>query len=124
MTTIDIRGQLTDAQDEARKVLETNGHKPKLFAWKNFFEFFDNIPNVLEIIRKEPEVLVFVILQWVVICLAYFAWIQMLHWIPDRVWDAIQQANEGNRKLALDLINIALFIWSIFIVVLASYPIS
>lgn len=119
-----IRNELAAAQDEAKTILDTNGHKPKLFTWKNIFEFFNSIPEALEMLRKEPEILIFIVLQWVVIGLAYFAWIQMLQWIPDRVWDAIQTANADNRKLTLDLINIALFAWSIFIVIVASYPIS
>ena len=119
-----IREQLATAQDEAKKFLDDNGHKPKLFEKKNFIEFFQGIPTAFKIINENPQVLIFILLQWAVICVAYFVWLQILQWIPDRIWDAIAQANEGNRKLAFDLLNIILVVWSFVIVWIASYPIS
>ncbi len=119
-----IRAQLAPAQDEAKKFLDNNGHKPKLFSKNNFLEFFSNIPGVTRMIWDEPEILIFVLLQWVVICLAYFAWIQILQWIPDQTWNAIQQANEHDRRMAFDLVNLAMLAWSFLIVGVASYPIA
>lgn len=119
-----IRTQLASAQDLAKKFLDVNGHKPKVFAAKNLIEFFRNIPVVLKLIFREPEILLLVGIQWIVICLAYLAWLQMLQWIPDQVWNAIDLASKQDRKVVYNFLNIALLLWSFFIVYVASYPIA
>jgi hypothetical protein len=119
-----IRDPLNSARDQARDVLERQGYKPKVFAWNNFLAFFSNIPVVLKLIGDEPEISVFAIFQWVVICCAYVAWVQMLHWIPDQVWNAAREASRRDERGGFDLINLLLLGWSFFIVCLASYPIG
>ncbi len=58
------------------------------------------------------------------ICLAYLLWIQMLHWIPDQVWDEVRKAQENNRDSGFDLINLALLAWSFVIICMVSYPLA
>ncbi|HEX5280163.1 MAG TPA: DUF6159 family protein [Micropepsaceae bacterium] len=119
-----IRDPLNDARDEAKQYFERQGHRPKTFTVSNFSIFFGNIPGVLNLLRKEPEILAFAIFQWLVVWAAYLAWVQMLHWIPDQLWDAVRSASEDNRKNAFALVNLALLGWTFLIVMVASYPIG
>ena len=68
--------------------------------------------------------MVFAVIQWAIIWLAYLAWTQMLGWIPDEAWRAVEQASKEDRKAALTLLNLALLAWSFFIVCVVSYPIG
>jgi hypothetical protein len=119
-----IRDPLNSARDQAKELLERGGYKPKVFAWNNLLAFFSNIPVVMKLLGEEPEILLFVVFQWIVICLAYVAWTQMLRWIPDGIWTAAREASSHNEKGSFDLINLVLLGWSFFIVFLASYPIG
>ncbi len=73
---------------------------------------------------KEPEILFFALVQWLVIWIAYLAWVQMLNWIPDELWNAVRSASENDRKDAFTLVNLVLLAWSFLIVSVASYPIG
>jgi len=96
-----IRNSFKPFQDQAKTYLENQGHKPKVFTLSHLSAFFSNIPVTINLIREEPEILFFVVSQWVVVCLAYFAWLQMLQWIPDEVWNEISKSNnEETRKNA------------------------
>jgi hypothetical protein len=119
-----VRNPLNQARDEATEYLERQGHRPKTFSVDNFSTFFGNIPEVVKLLEKEPEILFFAIAQWLVVWVAYLAWVQMLHWIPDELWNAVGSANENDGKSAFTLINLALLAWSFLIVCAASYPIG
>lgn len=119
-----VRNPLNQARDEATQYLERQGHRPKTFSFDNFGTFFGNIPEVVKLLEKEPEILVFALFQWLVVWVAYLAWVQMLHWIPDQLWNAVGTASEDDRKDAFGLINLALLAWSFLIVCVASYPIG
>lgn len=119
-----IRDPLNQARDEATQYFERQGHRPRTFSVANFGTFFGNMPEVKKLLRKEPEILLFAVFQWFVVWLAYLAWAQMLHWIPDELWNAIRSASEDDRKNAFTLVNLALLVWSFLIVSAASYPIG
>lgn len=119
-----IRDPLNEARDEAKQYFERQGHRPRTFSVSNFSTFFGSIPGVLNLLGKEPEILLFAIFQWLVVWAAYLAWVQMLHWIPDQLWDAVRSASEDNRKDAFALVNLALLAWTFLIVIVASYPIG
>jgi hypothetical protein len=119
-----IREPLYSARDEARDFMDRGGHRPKVFTWSNITAFFNNIPSVITLIEEEPELIFFAVCQWLVIWLAYVGWTQMLHWIPDEVWNAVGRASKDDRKGMFEMINLLLLGWSFFIVCIASYPIG
>lgn len=45
---------------------------------------------------REKEILVFALLQWLVIALAYLLWVQMLDWIPEEVWRSAAESDKGS----------------------------
>jgi len=119
-----VRGPLNQARDEARAYLEDQGHKPRVFTGSNIGAFLTEIPGVLGLVGRSPEILLFAMVQWLVILLAYLAWVQMLHWIPDSIWNAVASADEDTRKGVMTFMNLVLLAWSFFIVCAASYPIG
>jgi len=119
-----IHEALDPARDKAQAILHEGGHKPRIFSRDSFQQFSTNIATVANLIGEEPEILIFAAAQWLVIWLAYLAWTQMLDWIPDYVWNAIQQASREGGKAAFNLLNLALLAWSFFIVCVVSYPIG
>jgi hypothetical protein len=115
---------LDPTRDRAKDFLAQKGLKPRIFSGQSLGTFFAGIPGVAKLIAREPEILFFAALQWLVIWLAYLAWILMLQWIPDEVWNAVREASEGGRKADFTLINLVLLGWSFFVVCVASYPIG
>lgn len=111
-------------RDRARDFLDRGGYKPKIFSAANVRTFFGALPEVVRLIAREPEILLFAGLQWLVIGLGYVAWTQVLRWIPDAAWDAVREASEQERKGAFTLLNLVLLGWSFLIVCVASYPIG
>ncbi|WP_022955312.1 hypothetical protein [Perlucidibaca piscinae] len=67
---------------------------------------------------REKEILVFALLQWLVIALAYLLWVQMLDWIPEEVWRSAAESDKGS---VADLVLLA---WSFFCVGVAAYPLG
>jgi hypothetical protein len=118
----DIGTAIGPSRDKALRLLQDKDHKPKIFAFSTYSVFFSNAPAVARLIGREPEILVFAGLQWIVIVVAYMAWTQLLQWIPDSVWDAVG-AEEGN-NWSFIFTNLLLLSWSFFIVCIASYPIG
>ena len=120
-----IRTELKVCQDEVKSYLEQNQYDTHVFSSKNMGSFISSTFESYKLIFAEPEILIFIFLQWVTICLGYLAWIQIMYWIPDSVWNAIGQTSDKNTSdTAFQLINLVLIGWSVFIIVLASYPIA
>ncbi len=69
----------------------------------------------LRFIFSEKENIIFALLQWVSVGVAYYIWTQVLSWIPDEVWSEAEH-NE--------LLNIIVVLWSFFCVGLAAYPLG
>jgi len=80
--------------------------------------FIDHGIAALTIAFREKEIFVFSILQWLVVALAYFLWVQMLDWIPEDVWRSTENSDSGS------IADIILLIWSFACVGLAAYPIG
>lgn len=119
-----VHQALDPTRDRAQDFLAQKGLKPRVFSVQNLGTFFGSIPDVARLIADEPEILVFAALQWLVIWLAYLAWIQMLQWIPDELWNALREASRDQRKIDVTVINAVLLGWSFLVVTVASYPIG
>lgn len=88
-------------------------------AWKeeNLEAFSGYSSYALRLIFREKEIILFALLQWAAIGMAYYIWVQMLGWIPDEVW----QSEAALYDVAL---NVVFTLWSFACVALAAYPIS
>jgi hypothetical protein len=118
----EVHEELDSVQDEAKPLLQDyfGGQAPRFFDSKNLTTFFGELTDTFFLIVREPEILLFAALQWLVIAVAYIAWPQMLYWIPDDLWNAAQQNSDRN----FFFINMTLLAWSVLVVAAASYPIA
>ena len=80
--------------------------------------FFSRIGKAFQLILKEPEIILFSLLQALAICMAYLLWVQMLDWIPEEVWKSTENSDDGS------VVDIVLIAWSFVCVGLAALPIG
>lgn len=116
------REALSIASREAREIFDSTGAKPKVLSGRNFSIFWGELGYALRLIAGEKEIVLFAVLQWAVIGLAYLIWVQILDWIPDEVWNEVRRSS--NDRVQFTLVNIALLSWSFLVIAVASYPIS
>ncbi len=103
--------------EDVRKYLDKNGIKKNIWTGENFTEFFSRSAYAISLIVREKEIVLFSLLQWAAIALAYYVWVQILGWIPEEVW-------ESDSKIKDISINLAFLAWSVLCVALAAYPIG
>ena len=115
------REALNVARDDARKIFEETGAKPKVLSTENLSTFGSELGYAVKLIAQEKEIIFFAAMQWVTIAIAYLIWTQILDWIPDSVWD---QVSKDDNDIEFGLLNAVLLGWSFFVVAVASYPIS
>lgn len=66
----------------------------------------------------ERELIVFALMQWLVIALGYYLWVQILGWIPDEVWHSVEDSDGAS------IVDIILLLWSVVIVGVVSFPLG
>lgn len=116
--------RLDFVRDEAKSIILRNRDQATLFSFSNVQTFFLNIGESFKLIMREKEIIVLAMLQWAFIALGYIAFIQFLDWIPDEVWHEVDKAIEEDRDGPGELLSLALFGWSLLVVLLVSYPIG
>ena len=89
-------------------------------------DFTSKIGYALSLGLKEKEIFFFGIMQWVFVILGYVLWLQMLSWIPQPVWDSIQQCLDGpgDTDGCTVAADIPLMLWGILCILLVSFPIG
>lgn len=93
--------------------------QPKPTAGDALDAFGATVVPTLTLLFREPEVFILLLLQWAVIVLGYFLWLQALHWIPESVWRAASETRAGSVAA-----NIVLLVWSFACVGLVSFPLG
>ena len=73
----------------------------------------------LFLVFQEAEVIVFLMLQWAVIALGYYLWVQGLYWIPESVW-----AEAVHSRGSTGAADIFLVLWSFACVGLGAFPLG
>jgi hypothetical protein len=86
----------------------------RLHAWR---QFRGEASYAWSLVLSEKEIVSFAALQWIVIALVYYLWVQIVGWIPMEVW-------ESDAKREGILLNLALLGWSFACVALAAFPIG
>ncbi|MFN7114365.1 MAG: hypothetical protein ACK4PK_08395 [Alphaproteobacteria bacterium] len=124
MSFFSLEKKLSPMTRDAAKVIRSNGGVGDIKRGGHIGGFFSNLGDVFRLIRQEPEILIFAVLQWACITLAYMGWVQALDWIPDSVWQEVQRANNEDRDSGFALLNLFLIGWSFIIVVCVSFPLS
>ena len=92
----------------------------------NSKDFTSKIGYALGLGLKEKEIFLFGLLQWAAVILAYLLWVQMLYWIPQPVWDYIADCldSPGDTDGCTAPADIILFLWGMFCILLAAFPIG
>ena len=115
---------LFSARSEAQKVFAATGTKPKLLSTGNFSSVRRDLRYAAKLMMQEKEILLFAALQWLVIGFAYLVWIRVIDWIPDSVWTEVARAVDNDRDAQTGIASLALWGWSLLIVMTAAYPIA
>ena len=115
---------LFSARGEAQKVFAATNTKPKLLSLGNFAALRQDWSYAVRLMMQEEEILLFAALQWLVVAIAYFLWIQVIGWIPDSVWAQVASAVDSDRDAETGIASLALWGWSLLIVMIAAYPIA
>lgn len=124
MSFFSVEKMLSPTTRGAAEVIRNNGGVGDIKTGGHIGGFFSNLGEVFRLIRQEPEILIFALLQWGCITLAYMGWVQALDWIPDSVWQEVERANDEDRDSGFALLNLFLIGWSFVIVVCVSFPLS
>ena len=90
--------------------------KPDKF--RSMSSLFSRMGRSFRLIFKEPEIILFSLLQALAIYVAYLIWIQMLDWIPEEVWKSTEDSDEGS------IVDLVLIAWSFVCVGFAALPIG
>lgn len=122
----EVKQEFNAVRDQARDFLHEEKLRPNfVYGLCSVGDYIANIPRVAGLMAREPEILLLAVVQWLVIWIAYLAWTQFLYWIPDSVWHSILEDVERNRhSVGTAWVDLALFCWSLVIVVVASFPIG
>lgn len=103
-------------RDGINEIPELEKNKPDPFNAAS--KFFSRIEYAFGLALKEKEIFVFVFLQWIVIILGYYLWVQMIDWIPQETWERAARDEDVTQA------NILLSLWTFLIVGLVSYPLG
>lgn len=102
---------------KTRKHLKKEDVDTRVWTSENIGAFSRSSAYAIRLIFTEKEILLFSILQWVAIGVAYMIWVQIIGWIPMDVWDS-------ESDLAGFAINAVFLGWGLLCVALAAYPIA
>ena len=103
--------------DQTREHIQEQGVDTSVWTAENVGAFGRSSTYALRLIFAEKEILLFSVLQWVAIGVAYLLWVQIIGWIPMEVW-------ESESDLADIALNLVFLSWCFVCVVLAAYPIA
>jgi len=113
-----------DARKQAQGIFAAMGTRPKLLSFGHFSAVGNDIAYAVRLMRQEKEIFLFAALQWLVIGVAYFMWVQVIDWIPDSVWAEVQRALKEDREAQNTAASLALWGWSLLIIATAAYPLA
>ena len=100
------------------KVYEFTRYEEKPGGFRSINSFFSRMGKAFRLIFKEPEIILFSLLQAIFIYIAYLIWVQMLNWIPEEVWRSTEHSDEGS------IADLVLILWSLVCVSFAALPIG
>lgn len=121
----DARRALKETESDAQQIATQSGARARVLSTDHAMTFFGSIGHSFRLIREEKEILLFALMQWVCIIVGYLLWTQMLDWIPDELWHAVDKnLDKKGREDSFQLVNLILLAWSFFIVAIVSYPLS
>ena len=114
---LDFTKKLDFVKKEISEIPEIKNEPHRVVGRSQLKDFFYRARLATRLMMQEKEIFLFIVLQWIVIGLAYYLWLQMLRWIPESVW-------RNDNELNNDLLNIVFLLWSFLLVGFAAYPLG
>lgn len=111
--------KLSFVRDEADALIKQNVMH-KVGGMSAVEVFGGRIKTALRTIAQEPEILLFAVLQWLIIAVAYFVFVSIFYFIPDEVWQSAADNSDSSSTPA----DIVLLIWAVMVIGIASLPIG
>ena len=111
----EIKNQFMNLKEKAHLEI-SNHYKPDKTI--SVTGFFASSAAAWNYIFSEKENILFALLQWGVIAIMYYIWVQGLNWIPDEVWEKAGKDGETNAA------NLVLLVWSFICVGVSAFPLS
>lgn len=110
-----FRKRLKKLNSEAYEITNSMARPDSI---KSMESLFSRVGKAFQLILKEPEIVLFSLLQALAIYTAYLLWIQMLDWIPEEVWKSTENSDNGS------IVDYILIAWSFVCVGFATLPIG
>ena len=110
--------QLKELSEQAQLIVKNCKEQRKNIAQANSYWFY--VKKSIWHLLTEKENLLFALLQWAAIGLAYYLFVIAMNWIPPEMWEAIGNDNDSV-PISVCLIFWA---WGMLCVGLAAYPIG
>ncbi|MFH1640686.1 MAG: hypothetical protein ABIA66_01845 [Candidatus Omnitrophota bacterium] len=110
-------GQLDFVKKEISDISDIKDTKRRIWGTVYLKDFVKRSAYAFQLIFQEKEIIIFALLQWAVIGLIYYLWVQALGWIPEYIWQA-----EGESSGML--ISMVLMAWTFLCIGLAAFPLS
>lgn len=106
-------------RDDVKSFLDKEGVEPRpgIRISEHLGNLWSRSLYAISLIFREKEIILFAALQWIVIALLYYVWVQAVGWVPMEVW-------RSESKIYNIALNLAFFAWSYLCVTLAAYPIG
>ncbi len=110
--------QLKELATQAQLIVKNCKEQPDQLQQKNCWWFY--IKKAIMHLLCEKENLLFALLQWAVIGVAYYLFVLSFDWIPPEIWEA---AGKDSDTVPVT-ISVVLLLWGGTCIALAAYPIG
>ena len=113
-----IRDYVAEMQSVRDEIHEVKSERERPPRGASVGGFLGRAGKAVRLLFIERELILFALLQWLFIALGYYLWVQMLGWIPDEVWDSVEDADGAS------IVDLILLLWSLAVVGLVAFPLG
>ena len=87
-------------------------------------DFTSKIGYAISLGFKEKEIFFFGVMQWIFVILGCILWLQMLSWVPQPLWDAVQECIDNGNENCTTVVDIPLTLWGYVCILLVAFPLG
>lgn len=113
-----IRDYLAEMRAVRDEIHEHKSEQPKPGRMSAMRGFGNRAGYAVRLLFAEPQLILFALVQWLFIALGYYLWVQMLDWIPQPVWESVEDADGAS------IVDVILLLWSLVCVGLVAFPLG
>lgn len=108
--------QLKSTAERVHSLPEFRQPRPGFLA--GLQAFFVRGGRAIRLIFSEKELIVFSLLQWSAVAMAYYVWVNVLAWIPEESWRAAGESDD------VSMVDVVFTLWSLLCIGLAAFPLG